>query len=177
MKLVVECIKDVINQFKGERWFTKNDFYIAEAKENTLYAINNKANNHSIALSEGQLWHTDEWFIEHFIVDMEKTDLLNKNGKVTVERTLCINEEPITASEPSGRMMFKYNEDDILELLAERIAESNGYGTFRSRAILFGKSNDDLRLLCVVGNLDDDEVDNINLEELDKSMDFNGTHE
>lgn len=75
------------------------------------------------------------------------------------------------------RMLFKYNEDDILEILSEHLAEVSGYEKFRSRAILLGKPDKDLRLLCVVGDLEDEEIDNIDLEELDKNMDFNGTHE
>lgn len=72
---------------------------------------------------------------------------------------------------------FKYNQDDILEILTEYIAKEHGYGTFYSKAELKGSVGNDLRLLMAVGTLDEDEiVEKVDLEQLDKKMDFNGSH-
>lgn len=72
---------------------------------------------------------------------------------------------------------FKYSQDDIIEILTEYIAKEHGYGTFYSKAELKGSVGKDLRLLMAVGTLDEDErVENVDLEQLDKNMDFNGSH-
>jgi hypothetical protein len=76
---------------------------------------------------------------------------------------------------PKGTMLFKYNEDDILEILSEYLAEANGYGTFSSKAIIHGIPGIDLRLIAVIGDVDDD-LKEYSFEEIDKSMDFNGDH-
>jgi hypothetical protein len=74
------------------------------------------------------------------------------------------------------RKIFKYNQDDILEILTEYLAEENGFDTFQSKAILMGSPGKDLRLIAVIGDLDDDDISNLDLEELDKEIDFNGSH-
>ncbi len=74
------------------------------------------------------------------------------------------------------RKVYKYNQDDILEILTEHLAEKGGFNTFQSRAILLGSPDKNLRLITVVGELDDDDINDIDLDELDKSMDYNGTH-
>ena len=76
-----------------------------------------------------------------------------------------------------GIKYFKYNEDDILELLTEALAKENSYGTFYSKSKLLGTSGNDLKLIAVIGELDDDDkIQSINLEEVDKNMGFNGSH-
>jgi hypothetical protein len=59
--------------------------------------------------------------------------------------------------------------------LTEHIAESHGYGTFSSKAAILGTPGNDLRLVAVVGELDDD-LRGYNLEKIDQGIDFNGTH-
>ncbi len=79
--------------------------------------------------------------------------------------------------ERNGVKCFKYNQDDILEILTEYIAKEHGYGIFYSKAELKGSIGKDFRLLMAVGALDEDEtVENLDLEQLDKDMDFNGSH-
>lgn len=79
--------------------------------------------------------------------------------------------------ERSGVKYFKYNQDDILEILTEYIAKEHDYGTFYSKAELKGLVGKDLRFLMAVGTLDEDErVENVDLEQLDKTLDFNGSH-
>ncbi|MEH7159354.1 hypothetical protein [Neobacillus drentensis] len=74
------------------------------------------------------------------------------------------------------RKVFKYNEDDILELLSEYLAEENGFDTFRSKTILKGTPNKDLRLIAVIGELEDDNISKLDLDDIDKSIEFNGSH-
>ena len=76
----------------------------------------------------------------------------------------------------SKRKIFKYNEDDILEILSEYLAEENGFDTFQSRVVLIGEANKDLRLVAVIGELEDDDINNINLDEIDSKREFNGSH-
>ena len=74
------------------------------------------------------------------------------------------------------RKVFKYNEDDILEILSEYLAEENGFDTFRSKTILKGTPNKDLRLIAVIGELEDDDIGKLDLDDIDKSIEFNGSH-
>ncbi len=71
----------------------------------------------------------------------------------------------------------KYNEDAILEILSEYLADANGFDTFSSRSILFGAPGKDLRLISVIGELGDNELLHLDFQELDRQMDFNGTHD
>lgn len=76
----------------------------------------------------------------------------------------------------SKRKIFKYNEDDILEILSEYLAEAYGFDTFQSNVILIGESNKNLRMIAVIGDLEDDDIRNIDLDKLDNEMEFNGSH-
>ena len=74
-----------------------------------------------------------------------------------------------------GRKVIKYNEDDILEILTEYLAEKEGFETFQSKAIFFGTPGKDLRLIAVIDELES-KLTNINLEKIDESMEYNGDH-
>lgn len=63
----------------------------------------------------------------------------------------------LDTSEPAARKYFKYNEDDILEILTEYIAKD-------SSAKLLVDEDDNVRLIAVIGDLD----------ELDKKINYNG---
>lgn len=75
---------------------------------------------------------------------------------------------------------FKYNEDDILEIITEYLAGIEGMTSFRAKAAIFGKPQKDLRIICAIMDISDSDcieaLNNIDLQEIDKSMDFNGTH-
>ncbi|MED4531437.1 hypothetical protein [Metabacillus fastidiosus] len=75
-----------------------------------------------------------------------------------------------------NRKLFKYDEDDILEILTEYLAEANGFDTFQSTAILLGEPGKDLRLITIISDLEDDDIISLNLEKIDVEMDFNGSH-
>ncbi|MFB5284683.1 hypothetical protein [Peribacillus sp. Hz7] len=74
------------------------------------------------------------------------------------------------------RKVFKYNQDDILEILMEYLAEENGFNTFQSKAMLAGNVDEGIRLIAVIGDLEDDDICKLDLDKVDKENDFNGTH-
>lgn len=74
------------------------------------------------------------------------------------------------------RKTFKFNEDDILEILTEYLAEESGFGTFHSKAILLGTPGKDLRLISVIGDLEDDDISELDLEDIDNKIEYNGSH-
>lgn len=82
----------------------------------------------------------------------------------------------IYLSNKEKRKVFKYNEDDILEILSEYLAEEHGVDTFQSKAILKGELNNNLRLIAVIRELEDDNLSQIDMDEVDKSRSFNGSH-
>ncbi|TQR27709.1 hypothetical protein C7Y47_22865 [Lysinibacillus sphaericus] len=79
-------------------------------------------------------------------------------------------------SQNDKRKIFKYNEDDILEILSEYLGDETGFDSYQSTAILLGTPGKDLRLIAVIGNGDDDDITKLNLEDIDNEMDYNGTH-
>ncbi|MGG3799646.1 hypothetical protein [Metabacillus fastidiosus] len=79
-------------------------------------------------------------------------------------------------SQNNKKKIFKYNEDDILEILSEYLAEETGFDTYQSTAILLGTPGKDLRLIAVVGSEDDDDITKLNLEDIDNEVNYNGTH-
>lgn len=76
----------------------------------------------------------------------------------------------------SERIILKYNEDDILEILTEFIAEQNGFGEFNARAVILGTPGKDLRMIAIIGELEDEGIKNENLDAIDKKTEYNGTH-
>ena len=70
---------------------------------------------------------------------------------------------------------FKYNKDDILEIITEYLAEENGFETFIASSNLIIE-NGVVSFVAAIGELGNEEVDSINLNELFKEMNFNGTH-
>jgi hypothetical protein len=74
------------------------------------------------------------------------------------------------------RRFFKLNEDDILEILTEHLAEKYKFDTFQSKAIILGSIEKDLRLIAAIGDLEDDEISKLDLESIDKLIEFNGDH-
>ena len=66
---------------------------------------------------------------------------------------------------------FKLSQDQILEIITEHLAEQNQYGTFCSKAQLYGELGNDLRLLVVIGNEEEfDNVDKVNMDKLDETI-------
>ncbi|MED3954657.1 hypothetical protein P4603_21440 [Priestia aryabhattai] len=76
----------------------------------------------------------------------------------------------------SKRKYFKYNEEDILEILSEYLYADCNSETIGSKAILLGEPGKDLRLVAVVGDGEDEKLYETDLEEVDQKIDFNGSH-
>ena len=70
---------------------------------------------------------------------------------------------------------FKYNKDDILEILTETLAVENGFDTFSSNSNLI-IDNDEIFFVGVIGELDDEEVDTADLDKIYSEIEYNGTH-
>jgi len=73
------------------------------------------------------------------------------------------------------QMIFKYDEEDILEILSEYLAKKNDFETFNSKSAFLGTPGKNLRLISVI---DDEKSDlsDTNLSEIDKQINFNGDH-
>lgn len=77
-KLVLECIKDVINESTGVRWFTKGKQYIGHVEEYKLFSYDDLNCKSYIAESRGGIWNSDEWFNEHFLENKKSSYEINK---------------------------------------------------------------------------------------------------
>jgi hypothetical protein len=74
------------------------------------------------------------------------------------------------------RKIFKFNQDDILEILLEHLGEENDFDMYQSSGMLLGTPGKDLRLIVVIGDIDDTGINKLNLEEIEKEVDYNGPH-
>ena len=74
------------------------------------------------------------------------------------------------------KIYFKYNKYDILEILTEFLAVENGFSTFSSNSNLI-IDNGEIFFVGVIGELEDKEVDNIELDKVYTKMEYNGTHD
>ena len=72
--------------------------------------------------------------------------------------------------------MLKYNQDDILEIVTESMAKEHNFGEFHVKAMFLGTPGIDLRIVAVVGELEDKSIDEVDLESVDKKIDYNGFH-
>ena len=75
-----------------------------------------------------------------------------------------------------NKLYIKYNEDDILEIVTEYLSKEYGFEEFNSRAQLFGTPGKDIRVVAVIGDLKDDSVNDVDLNEIDLKTEYNGSH-
>ena len=68
---------------------------------------------------------------------------------------------------------FKLNEDDILEIISEYVAQKTGIKEFSSKSIALGLPSKDLRIVVAVSNQSLSDIDLINV---DKEIEFNYEH-
>lgn len=73
------------------------------------------------------------------------------------------------------RKIFKLNEDDILDIVTEYLAGEYSYDTYQSMALITGDPGENLRVVAVIGDFDDEEMNQLDLEKLDQKIDYNGT--
>ena len=76
----------------------------------------------------------------------------------------------------SKRKIFKFNEDDILEILSEYLAEESGFDTYQSKVVLIGEPNKDLRMIAIIGELDDDDIEKLDIDKIDIELEYNDSH-
>ena len=69
--------------------------------------------------------------------------------------------------------IFKLNEDDIMSLISKVVAEKMGFEEYSSKSLILGTVSQDLRLIIAVSP---NSVQNVDLIELDRNMEFNGEH-
>lgn len=74
------------------------------------------------------------------------------------------------------QIKIKYNEDDILEILTEYIARLHGYDDFNSKSIVLGTPGVDLRAVAVVSSSIDESIDEMDMVNLDKEIEYSGVH-
>ena len=74
------------------------------------------------------------------------------------------------------KKIFKYNEDDILEILTEYLAEKVKVEEFHARAIIKGMPGKDLRIVAVVGDAADNSIEEVDLNIIDLITEYNGSH-
>lgn len=72
------------------------------------------------------------------------------------------------------RKYFKLNLDDVTEIVSEYAAEKAGFKTFITRSFVYDE--DGWYMLIAVGDLEDTELLSIDMEELKKNVEYNGTH-
>lgn len=76
----------------------------------------------------------------------------------------------------NNTIIKKLNEDDILEILIEYFQDNELKNYILARTKLFGVPGRDLRFVGAFAKDDSDEIINCNLEDIDKSTEYNGDH-
>lgn len=74
------------------------------------------------------------------------------------------------------KVTLKYNEDDILEILTEYLAKAFNFEEFNARAMIIGTPGNDLRMIAVIGDSNDNSIEDENLDMIDTKIDYNGSH-
>lgn len=69
--------------------------------------------------------------------------------------------------------LFKLNEDDILEIVSEYVAQKTDIKEFSSKSIALGTPSKDLRIIVAVSG---ESLSDIDLVSLDKEIEYNGEH-
>lgn len=74
------------------------------------------------------------------------------------------------------KIILKYNQDDILEIVTEYMAAKHGFEEFNGKAMLYGAAGRDLRVVAVIGDLEDESISSSDLNAIDEMSDYNGDH-
>ena len=70
---------------------------------------------------------------------------------------------------------IKLDVDDIMEILLEHYQERFEESEF-AKGVFLGSPDNELRFIAVFGKVEDDEIRDIDLEKIDRQMDYNGEH-
>jgi hypothetical protein len=74
------------------------------------------------------------------------------------------------------KVIFKYNEDDLLELMTEYLAKKNGFEEFQARALILGEPGKELRIVTVIADSEDNSIKDVDLNSIDVHFEYNGSH-
>ncbi len=69
---------------------------------------------------------------------------------------------------------FKLSADDVLSIVNDYLEEKISWGAYNSKLSFILDDDKDIRVIAAYGDMNDQSIDTINLEELDKEIDFNG---
>lgn len=72
------------------------------------------------------------------------------------------------------RQYFKLNEDDILGIVSDYLSTQVDFETFKSRLAFVENEDNEYRIIAAYGELEDESIDEIDFEVLDKTLKFNG---
>lgn len=72
------------------------------------------------------------------------------------------------------RQYFKLSEDDVLGIVSDYLSTQVDFDTFNSKISFIDNEEQQYRMIAVYGELEDDEIDTVDFEKLDKELDFNG---
>ena len=75
----------------------------------------------------------------------------------------------------SDIMYIKLNQDDIMSIVCEVVAEKTKIKEFATRGMIVGEISNDLRMIIAVSD-SYDELKKIDLMEMDKKLNYNGVH-
>ncbi len=73
------------------------------------------------------------------------------------------------------RKFFKLNIDDVMEIVSEYLATSEGFECFSTNTKIV-EENGKWYMVIAIGNLEDKGIDYINMEELSQKIEYNGNH-
>ena len=74
------------------------------------------------------------------------------------------------------RKYFKLNIEDVIDIVTESLAISEGFDTFSTKSGVMSE-NGNWYLIVAVGEADDLKIGELDIAELGKSIEYNGTHE
>ncbi len=73
------------------------------------------------------------------------------------------------------RKYFKLNMDDVMEIVSEELAASEGFKTFSTKTEIIS-DGESWYMVVAIGELEDNGIHNINMSELAQKIEYNGTH-
>lgn len=73
------------------------------------------------------------------------------------------------------RSYFKLNIDDVMEIVSEHLAVSDGFECFSSNTKIV-EDDGEWYMLIAIGELEDMGIDNLDMDKLNKNIEYNGSH-
>lgn len=73
------------------------------------------------------------------------------------------------------RSYFKLNIDDVMEIVSEHMAVSEGFECFSTNTKIV-EENGVWHMIIAIGELEDMGIDNLDMDKLSKDIEYNGSH-